>query len=83
MPHCSRDLELTGTASSFISLGQDAELGGVQSLFSGGKEGSNPSLCCVHRGRVVRRSGRIREEEKEKRRLPSPPGMKENLSFLR
>lgn len=30
VPHCSRDLELTGTASSFISVGMRSRLGGVE-----------------------------------------------------
>lgn len=55
MPHCSRDLELTGTASSFISLGQDAELGGVESQLFGRGARKAATPVCVHGGRVVRR----------------------------
>lgn len=56
VPHCSRDLELTGTASSFISLGQDAELGGMERQLCWGREAATP--VCVHGGRVVRRRRR-------------------------
>lgn len=89
VPHCSRDLELTGTASSFISLGQDAELGGVESQLLGGRKAATP--VCVGGGRVVRRwkgqGGSRRSPPIVFQALCQEPavalGTKGTLSFLR